>query len=75
MPGRRADEGVCRDPETIEKGSKVTKIADFINEESGAAAAEYSLILAFVALAIIVALENLGSGVANSVNAVSTAMP
>ena len=53
----------------------MTKIADFINEESGAAAAEYSLILAFVALAIIVALENLGSGVANSVNAVSTAMP
>lgn len=53
----------------------MTRFLNFIADESGAAAAEYSLILAFVAILIIFALENLGNGVANTFNAVNSALP
>ena len=45
---------------------------NMIRDESGAAAAEYALILAIVGAAIAIAAVGLGSAVANSMNRAST---
>lgn len=50
-------------------------ISDFIREEQGAAAAEYALILALIAVFIIVALTSLGNGIANTFNAINSSLP
>ena len=50
-------------------------MTDFVREESGAAAAEYALILALIAVAIIVALSSLGNGIANTFNAINANLP
>ena len=39
----------------------MTKLTNFVNDESGAAAAEYALILALIAVVIIAALTTLGA--------------
>ena len=52
----------------------MSHISTFLRRESGAAAAEYSLLLAFVSIAIIFALENLGNGISSTVNIVSGAL-
>jgi len=46
----------------------MTKIVNFLNDESGAAAAEYALILALVAVAIVTALGALGTDIAGAFN-------
>ena len=46
----------------------------FANEESGATAIEYGLIAALVSVAIIVALQALGSSLISVFNSVSTAL-
>jgi pilus assembly protein Flp/PilA len=46
----------------------------FIRDESGASAAEYALILALIAAAIITALTTLGGNIGNTLNVVSGAM-
>ena len=45
---------------------------DFVNDESGASAAEYALILAIVGSAIAVAAITLGTVISNSMNAASS---
>ena len=52
----------------------MTKLINFVNDESGAAAAEYDLILALIAVAIIAALGILGNNIKNTFTTVSTAM-
>ena len=46
----------------------MTKFVNMLRDDSGAAAAEYALILAIVGAAIAVAAVGLGSAVANSMN-------
>ena len=41
----------------------MTKLIHFVNDESGAAAAEYALILALIAVVIIAALSTLGTNI------------
>ena len=41
----------------------MTKLVNFLNDESGAAAAEYALILALVAVAIIAGATTLGGDI------------
>ncbi len=41
----------------------MTKLANFMTDESGAAAAEYALILALIAVVIIASLTTLGSNI------------
>ena len=47
----------------------------FWTDESGAAAAEYALILAFIAVVIVVGLKALGNGVSNTFNAAGAKLP
>jgi pilus assembly protein Flp/PilA len=49
-------------------------LSRFVNEESGASAAEYALILALIAAAIITALTTLGGNIGNVLNFVSGAI-
>ena len=49
----------------------MTKFINMLKDDSGAAAAEYALILAIVGAAIAVAAIGLGSAVANSMNRAS----
>lgn len=53
LPGRY----LSTDP----KGGTMSKLVDFLSDESGASAAEYALILALVAIAIIGGLTVLGT--------------
>jgi pilus assembly protein Flp/PilA len=46
----------------------MTRLIHFFKDESGAAAAEYALILAIVGAAIAVAALTLGSAIANAMN-------
>ena len=46
----------------------MTKFVNMLRDDSGAAAAEYALILAIVGAAIAVAAVGLGGAVANSMN-------
>jgi len=48
--------------------------AQFLSDESGAAAAEYALILALISVFIIASLSSLGNGIANTFNAITNAM-
>ena len=41
----------------------MAKLTNFVNDESGAAAAEYALILALIAVVIITALTALGTNI------------
>ncbi|WP_309610947.1 Flp family type IVb pilin [Sphingomonas sp.] len=50
----------------------MTKFINLLKNDSGAAAAEYALILAIVGAAIAIAALTLGSAVANSMNRAST---
>ena len=47
------------------------KILNYMNDESGASAAEYALILALVAAAIIGGLTLLGGNINNTVSAIA----
>jgi pilus assembly protein Flp/PilA len=44
-------------------------IKSFLREESGAAAAEYAMILAVVAIAIFTAAQTLGTNIGTAINA------
>jgi pilus assembly protein Flp/PilA len=46
----------------------MAKFVSFLRDESGAAAAEYALILALVAVAIVGALTSLGGDIGNAFN-------
>ena len=50
-------------------------IKQFLDDETGAAAAEYSLILALIAVFIITSMKALGNGVSNTFNAVNAKLP
>lgn len=48
------------------------KFVEYMNDESGASAAEYALILALIAAVIIGALTVLGGSINNALNKVTT---
>ena len=50
----------------------MTKLSQYVSDESGASAAEYALILALIAAAIIGALTALGTSIQNALNTVKT---
>jgi pilus assembly protein Flp/PilA len=50
------------------------KIRNFFQDESGASAVEYGLLVALIAVAIIGAVTSLGSTLADKFNAVATAV-
>jgi pilus assembly protein Flp/PilA len=54
-------QGGGRENGSLERLSKMTKILQYLGDESGASAAEYALILALVAIAIIGGLTVLGT--------------
>ena len=47
----------------------------FVHDENGAAAAEYALILALIAVFIISALSALGNGISNTFNSINSQLP
>ena len=49
----------------------MVNITEFLNDESGASAAEYALILALIAAVIIVALNALGTTISNALGNVT----
>ncbi len=49
----------------------MSNLARYLNDESGATAAEYALILALIAVAIIGALSALGTNISGTLNKVS----
>ncbi len=51
------------------------RLRHFWTDESGAAAAEYALILAFISVVIVVGLKALGNGVSNTFNAAGAKLP
>ncbi len=53
----------------------IVRILGLVNEEGGQALAEYSLILAFIAVACIVALGALGLAVAGQLGSITSALP
>jgi len=53
----------------------VKLLTSFCAEDSGAAAAEYALILALIAVFIITALGLLGNGISNTFNAIVASLP
>ena len=50
----------------------MSKLASYLNEQDGASAAEYALILAIVGAAIAAAAIFLGSTIANAINSAAT---
>jgi pilus assembly protein Flp/PilA len=46
----------------------MTKLVQFLRDESGASAAEYALILAIVGAAIVLAAQGLGSAIGGAMN-------
>jgi len=50
----------------------MTKLVQFFQDESGASAAEYALILAIVGLGIVVAVGSLKSAISNAINKTAT---
>ena len=50
----------------------MTKFVAFLNDESGASAAEYVLILAIIGSAIVVAAGTLGGAIATALNHAAT---
>jgi pilus assembly protein Flp/PilA len=59
---------------SLERLSKMTKILQYLGDESGASAAEYALILALVAIAIIGGLTLLGTTINAVLSSGATAM-
>lgn len=55
--------------------SYITSILESVSHERGQALAEYSLILAFIAIACVVALGALGLALAGELDAVAAAFP
>jgi Flp pilus assembly pilin Flp len=53
----------------------LVRLLDHLREERGQALAEYSLILAFIAAAAVLALTALGLALAGHLDALSTAFP
>ncbi len=49
-------------------------IINFLNDESGASAAEYALIIALIGLAIVVSAGKLGTAISNSLQTAATDM-
>jgi len=49
----------------------MSKVIEFLNDESGASAAEYALILALIAAVIAGALTTLGKNITNTLNTVA----
>jgi pilus assembly protein Flp/PilA len=59
----------CEDADETTKGLTVKQsILSFIRDESGAAAAEYALILAIVGAGIAVAAGHLGTAISTAIN-------
>ncbi len=54
---------------------KVKKLIRFLKDEEGVTAIEYALIAAFIALAIIIAVQTVGGKISNTFDTVSTALP
>ncbi|QUD88587.1 Flp family type IVb pilin [Phenylobacterium montanum] len=52
----------------------MSKMASFLKDESGAAAAEYVLILAILGSAIVVAITKFGNTIATALNNAGTAI-
>jgi len=50
----------------------MTKLAQFIQDDSGASAAEYALILAIVGLGIVVAVGSLKNAISSAINKTAT---
>ncbi len=53
----------------------MSRIVSYLNDESGAAAAEYALILALICAAIATALVALQGKVSGAINAAAAAIP
>jgi len=53
----------------------MSDFSGFFNDEAGAAAAEYALILALISVFIVVSLSSLGNGIANTFNAIDNSLP
>ncbi len=51
------------------------KLIRFLKDEDGVTAIEYALIAAFIALAIIIAVQTVGGKISNTFDTVSTALP
>ena len=64
MPGRASSQEY--------RGRQMTKFINMMKDDSGAAAAEYALILAIVGAAIAIAAIGLGSAVSNAMNRATT---
>jgi len=47
---------------------QVSKLVNFFQDESGASAAEYALILAIVGLGIVIAVGSLKDAISNAIN-------
>ncbi|MHB8069782.1 MAG: Flp family type IVb pilin [Desulfobaccales bacterium] len=52
----------------------LTKIKNFVREEEGASAVEYGLLVALIAVAIIVAVQTLGTNLSSTFSNVATAI-
>jgi pilus assembly protein Flp/PilA len=52
----------------------MTTIKRFVNDESGATAVEYGLLVALIAVVIITAVTTLGTNLANKFNSVATSV-
>ena len=52
----------------------ISNIRKLINDESGATAIEYGLIAALVAVALITALTNMGTGLSTKFNTITTSL-
>ena len=50
-------------------------LSKFLKEENGAVAAEYALIISLNAVLVISSLTNLGSGIANTLSAITAKLP
>jgi len=50
----------------------MSKLVNFFQDESGASAAEYALILAIVGLGIVVAVGSLKDAISNAINKTAT---
>lgn len=55
-------------------GACRTALLRYLSDESGATAAEYALIIALVAAAVVAALTNLGHVVGNRINSVGNSI-
>ena len=61
-------------PVSRKVNSLMSKLAQYLRDESGASAAEYALILALIAAAIITALTTLGTNIGKALNTVGNSI-